>query len=597
MMQQTITCQEWEPIGMGNLDQAALFRHFMFLGESGSGKTASGIMPLCRVAFSPESKFKGLLAAGLVVDPKNELGGYLEQLMGEEAPQRLLRLRPGAEGPVLWQFEHQPIDNLGAIGILEQMMSSADAFQRQSQSVADHSFWFDTAKQFLQALIDIDCTLWRHPNGLQEKNIEQFWCCLAGLLQLIGMPADGPSDDKPASKPDQQKAQEATKADGTNPRMKFSYAMSSIPSAVDNANDASPRLKAITLLRSRCCDEELRDLVESCLQSGRIQPLLQYRRENYLNHVTSLLALSMSGVWGKGGGAAETVLRHLKITCGEQAFNQFWALFIAFCSSWKINGTAVFTPLQTTFFSQYLGMSDGTYSSVHAVVSSLISEQVTPEFCSRISLNPFVPPDTMLRTKDVIEQGMVVVYEPGRVSSVAVCIGKMLKAGFFKALLDVKRLNAPDARPFFYICDEFQQFVTFDEESGEQSFLDRCRAYRVCCGLATQSIASLRYMVSSHAGEHAVRIMLVNTGTKLFFRTTDSETSDSLYTLIPAPTRSGKMHVVRVRPLTTLQAGECYYLLVNGKTGRGRVAVQRPNEQQCLQNNTTQGGCDVRTVA
>ena len=177
----------------------------------------------------------------------------------------------------------------------------------------------------------------------------------------------------------------------------------------------------------------------------------------------------------------------------------------------------------------------------------------------------------MLATTDVIQAGNIVVYEPGNNTSISIAIGKMLKAGFFKALLIPERLNNPEVWPFFYICDEFQRFITFDDESGEQSFLDRCRAYRVCCGLATQSIASLRYVMPTDAGQYAIRIMLVNTGTKLFFRTTDQDTADSLSTLIPAPTREGKMHVVRVRPPTTLQPGECYYLQVNGRAGRGQI--------------------------
>lgn len=134
-------------------------------------------------------------------------------------------------------------------------------------------------------------------------------------------------------------------------------------------------------------------------------------------------------------------------------------------------------------------------------------------------------------------------------------------------------MNNDAVRPFFYICDEFQRFITHDEDSGEQSFLDRCRAYRVCCGLATQSIASLRYSLPSKAGEHAIDVILINTGTKPFFRTTDNDTANSLSGLISAPPQPNKQHVVRVRPLSTLKPGECYYLLVNGKAGRGQIGV------------------------
>ncbi len=158
-------------------------------------------------------------------------------------------------------------------------------------------------------------------------------------------------------------------------------------------------------------------------------------------------------------------------------------------------------------------------------------------------------------------------------TSVSACVGKVLKSCFFKKLIVPERLNNITTRPFFYICDEFQRFITHDEESGEQSFLDRCRAYRVCCALATQSLASLRYAFPHEKGSQAINILITNTGTKLFFRTTDSSTADTLLNLIPEPHRQDRPHVVRVRPPSTLQPGECYYVLVNGTSGRGQVMV------------------------
>jgi hypothetical protein len=97
--------------------------------------------------------------------------------------------------------------------------------------------------------------------------------------------------------------------------------------------------------------------------------------------------------------------------------------------------------------------------------------------------------------------------------------------------------------------------------------------YRVCCALATQSLASLRYAFPHEKGSQAINILITNTGTKLFFRTTDSSTADTLLNLIPEPHRQDRPHVVRVLPPSTLQPGECYYVLVNGTSGRGQVMV------------------------
>lgn len=530
---------------MERLDEASMYRHFMFLGETGSGKTASGIKPLCRMAFSGDG-----LAAGLVVDPKGELGDFLQQLLGKQADSRLIRLSPGADGPVLWQFEHRPLGVMGGMGILEQMTAVCDQFQLQTLS--GDRFWHDSASQLLAGLLDLEVTLWRHQNGQGVANIRQFWQCFNGLLLLLGRQLDRLPENRPVGV---QRVELSAEGKGEQP------------------GDCSPRDMAFTCLKERNFGSHFQQLIEQHLDPLMLASLPGYDRDNFLGHYMGLLSLSTSGIWQGRRNEWDAQKTFARVSCGSEVFNQFWALLALFAEHWKIDDQPVFSHQQRSFFNQYSFMAEGTYSSIYAVVSSLISELVTPEFCSRISLNPFEPPEDMLSTAVVISQARVVVYEPGLTTSVAISIGKMLKAGFFRALLQQQRMNNQDAVPFFYICDEFQRFITFDEESGEQSFLDRCRAYRVCCGLATQSIASLRYVMPSDAGQYAIRIMMVNTGTKLFFRTTDQDTADSLSTLIPAPTRDGKLHLVRVRPPTTLQPGECYYLQANGRSGRGQIRL------------------------
>lgn len=99
MNRHKLRCAEWDAIQMGDLDETSLFRHLLFLGETGSGKTTSGIKPLCRLAFAADRCFNGKQAAGLVVDPKAELGAYLEELVGAAGADRLLRLKPGGPRP------------------------------------------------------------------------------------------------------------------------------------------------------------------------------------------------------------------------------------------------------------------------------------------------------------------------------------------------------------------------------------------------------------------------------------------------------------------------------------------------------------------
>ena len=92
----------------GEVPREVLTRHALILGETGSGKTASCILPVvAAMAAAPRER----LGAALIIDPKRELGGALEAL----APERLHHVR--AQHAVLdlmagqrWSLE----DDLGA---------------------------------------------------------------------------------------------------------------------------------------------------------------------------------------------------------------------------------------------------------------------------------------------------------------------------------------------------------------------------------------------------------------------------------------------------------------------------------------------------
>ena len=61
----------------GEVPRELLTRHTLALGETGSGKTASAILPvLAAMARAP----RGRMGAALVIDPKRELGPVLERL-------------------------------------------------------------------------------------------------------------------------------------------------------------------------------------------------------------------------------------------------------------------------------------------------------------------------------------------------------------------------------------------------------------------------------------------------------------------------------------------------------------------------------------
>ena len=130
------------------------------------------------------------------------------------------------------------------------------------------------------------------------------------------------------------------------------------------------------------------------------------------------------------------------------------------------------------------------------------------------------------------------------------------------------------------MADEFQRFVTADAVRGEQSFLDVCRSFGVFAKfamLACQSVASLRYALCDlecdpDKRSSATDIICNHTATKLFFRSTEEETLRRVRTV--SPLVSGGHSVIDICPLSTLEAGECYWKSeVTGRMRFGRDSV------------------------
>ena len=96
----------------GAVDVAYLKRHTLVLGETGSGKTASAILPVLAAAYrAPE------VGVALVIDPKDELGRALERLekgarSGDAAPKRIQFIEPDQLKIDLMSTQDWTIDGL-----------------------------------------------------------------------------------------------------------------------------------------------------------------------------------------------------------------------------------------------------------------------------------------------------------------------------------------------------------------------------------------------------------------------------------------------------------------------------------------------------
>ena len=79
---------EWESLySGGRVPRAALTRHTLILGETGSGKTASGILPVLSAITGEASP----VSTALVIDPKSEIYPLLRRYAGPDCTVRLLR--------------------------------------------------------------------------------------------------------------------------------------------------------------------------------------------------------------------------------------------------------------------------------------------------------------------------------------------------------------------------------------------------------------------------------------------------------------------------------------------------------------------------
>lgn len=194
----------------------------------------------------------------------------------------------------------------------------------------------------------------------------------------------------------------------------------------------------------------------------------------------------------------------------------------------------------------------------------------SPDLCPVLDCDPVRVRKTRCRSIGLhLAAGGVVLYQPPATAfSLDRLVGRALKAVCFRHVF-----ARTEARPLAYICDEFHRYITADEDSGEQNFLDRCRAFGVSCVLATQSIAALKTALlqqecSAHQAEVVIQSILNNTATKYFLRTTDLETRSQLRSMLPEPPRAGMRHVIEARPPVTLATGEAYYFFPDGTAGR-----------------------------
>ena len=568
----------------GRIDRALLTRHVLVLGETGSGKTASAILPvLGGMAAAPPD----VLGAGLVIDPKCEIAPILERI----APERVDRLTVSSMALDLmvgprWSLEPDlaagrwlsaarrillrvvsfvPSSPARVLGEHEVSSGNAEFFEREGSELLLTALAFvlmvthpsapapaewldgdDSAHAWVVALLERargDASE-RGPNALalaawvlDTAVAPNAKFVASGLIKLPVVRADDPPPPPSPSPPSSRRLSRLLDQFGERIEWPDPDPAPDPDSAYDPDLD---------------CDLDF---------TSAPDPEPPPRYPSSLSHwLFARVAYCARKVWGAEPGEGQDVLERVigywadMVPIGPQ--------FVGVRSSARIACSEIADPALARTL--YFGCEPG-YAAARAAGA------LRCDFATAVSRNG---------------AGRLTVYQPAR-DGLDVLVAMALKALFFEAVLgDPDRLRGdPDVPLVAYVSDEFHRFATSDRVHGEQSFLDTCRSFNSFCVLACQSVSSIEHALSHGAGSHtrnstAIAMLWNNTGTKLVFRTTDPRTGQRIDDL--APYRPGLAGVTRVRPVSTLATGECYAVLADGRFERRQLLpftdVEEPSD-------------------
>ena len=542
----------------GLVDRSLLTRHMLVLGETGAGKTASAITPVvAAMACTPAER----LGAGLVIDPKREIGPILKRI----APERVDRLTVSTlvldlmVGP-RWSLA----PDLAAgrwLSAARRILLRVVSFVPSSPArvLADHAVGDGNAEFF------------------DREGSELLLTVLSLVLMVIHPGAPPPTewlaDDKAACAWVEallERARGDASRRGPNALALAAWvvdtalaptARSTIRFPIEVSSDPEPLPPTRPLRLPMLLDQH-----GSFMESPTIEPEPEpkpepRRRPCSSNWLFAKVAHGARDVWGAEPGEGRDVL--------DRALG-YWAdmvdiasQFAGVRSSARIACSEAAEPALSRTL--YFGCEPG-----YAAAGD--SGAVQCDFVTAVSREG---------------TGRLTLFQPSR-DGLDALVAMALKALFFEAVLsDPDRIRGkPDLPLVAYVADEFHRFVTSDLVHGEPSYLDCCRSHGGFAVLACQSVSSLEHALSHGAGSDtrnssAISILWNNTASKLVFRTTDARTAQRVDDL--APYRPGLVGVTRVRPVSTLKPGECYAILADGRFERRQLdafvvddAVARP---------------------
>ena len=594
---------EWRALfPAGGVETEALCRHALILGDSGSGKTVSGVLPVVRALLREDND----VGCALVVDPKRDIEPALRGLSG--APVREIALSGGGAPWVLnlMAGSRSVEDDLEHDRVLG---AATKILVRAGSLVPDHPartlaggalrssepYWEKSGARMARDALALALLVLRHRRDLfGERQAVRLGRddgaarrALRAFARGAGLVAPSPEVERLAAR-----ARERLATPGETPAevLRTNFARE----VRDGYLYLDPGFKTDFEALKAACPEPVdpdafndatRELLDGVVSAS-------CRPDGDGEHVPAGRPAPVNAI-----GLAATALELLfEWPAGGSADQRLPATPVAELLAGLFDGEEVAELRRNVRFWQ--GIATGEYRSHyngvlgHAAPCLSDFAEGLPRERLFFGCEPFYRDVAGHRSwaADVVDFDAAVGDEDGRHAYVLhpdlgdtpdALLVRALKACFFEAVLDCAGRREPGhAMPLVaYVCDEFHRFVTSDRAHGEQSYLDTARSFRAPCVLASQSMASIRHAlggtgVGAHAAQPAVDMLVTNTATKLVFRSTDPEVRGYLDQLCPLDAAGRR--VTEARPPSTLEVGECYAVTADGRFERRQLEPFSP---------------------
>lgn len=563
----TLPVYEWRALYPDGVPWEYLCRHCMILGETGSGKSKSGILPIVKAIVeqarhADQKKDKPRVGCLLVIDPKQEIVNYLASWF-EKAENKAEKM----ENIRLRKLETKPP------GFCLNLMAHEDLpGNRESKS-----YYIDRAKAVFRMTASLipqhaaSVLLNRNRGGENNFWDQQGTSYASAMVAAMMMLSDFLDDEDGEKKDIRLKAlRYYCRTNVSVNENQLEMLMDLVEESLEHKNILHSSQRLFMIFGGNEGRETLMGVVQ------RIESLIER-----LPKRVKQLAKKAEELADKAEELAE-VEEELAKKAEELA---------ALPTANSVRG--ILEALQQ-FASSFSGDNDRYVGSVMASVHNCFFQIADDDAAESLFFG--VEPGKRERElnfaeavrpgKDVLD---IFIYSPDMARSSAELVGRSLKANYFAAVL-----NDPDRKNFDrqagnsghaesyagYIADEFHRFITDDMHHGEQSFLDTCRSFGGFCLLACQAVESMRHALLSIGSDRdkvdsAIGILLNNTATKLFFRATDIATTDRLAPVMPR----GKFgDVLLSRPLSSLKPGEGYAVLADSRVVRRQLDYVRDNQ-------------------